>query len=103
MKKLLVTAALAMAASSVIASEVPILDNIQVEKSAYRDSIGLFGQQVVGIALSYVRDVRDVDGKKVVDVVILDKLCHVTVVDHSDGLKAEGFACDEGNYSENRD
>ena len=40
-------------------------------------------------ATSYVKDVRDVEGKKGVDVVVVDKLCHVTVIDHENGLQAE--------------
>jgi len=102
MKKLMITTILSMFASSAVATGY-VVDKEKLDEAFKHFDVGLFGQQVAGMALSYVKEVREVDGKKIVDVVIVDKLCHVTVVEQIDGLKAEGFACDEGSYFENRD
>lgn len=106
MKKLIVSALLIMSASSAVATEdketytIPVAELKTVEQ---KFNVAQFGQQVAVMALSYVKDIRDVDGKKVVDVVIVDKLCHVTVIEHDNGLQAEQVACDAGNYFDNRD
>lgn len=94
MKKLFISMLLTVSASSAVATE---------DKETYTIPVAQFGQQVAVMALSYVKDIRDVDGKKVVDVVIVDKLCHVTVIEHDNGLQAEQVACDAGNYFDNRD
>lgn len=55
-----------------------------------------FGVQVALQALSYAKSVTREDGKARVSVVVVDKLCHVTV-DESTG-KAERFECEAGRY-----
>ncbi|MEZ8419585.1 MULTISPECIES: hypothetical protein [unclassified Vibrio] len=113
MKKLLVSALLIlsaalliMSASNVVATEEKepyTIPAAELKKVEQKFNVAQFGQQVAVMALSYVKDIRDVDGKKVVDVVIVDKLCHVTIIEHDNGLQAEQVACDAGNYFDNRD
>lgn len=97
---------LVMSASSAVAAEgkdIYIIPDTEIKKVEQKFNVAQFGQQVAVMALSYVKDVRDVDGKKVVDVVIVDKLCHVTVIEHDNGLQAEQVVCDAGSYFDNRD
>lgn len=106
MKKLIVSALLIMSASSAVATEdkeTYTIDVAELKTVEQKFNVAQFGQQVAVMALSYVKDIRDVDGKKVVDVVIVDKLCHVTVIEHDNGLQAEQVACDAENYFDNRD
>lgn len=95
-----------MSASITVAAEgkdTYTIPDAELKTVEQKFNVAQFGQQVAVMALSYVKDIRDVDGKKVVDVVIVDKLCHVTVIEHDNGLQAEQVACDAGNYFDNRD
>ncbi|MEZ9423482.1 hypothetical protein AB4186_08535 [Vibrio lentus] len=106
MKKLIISMLLVMSASSAVAAEgkdTYTIPDTGLKAVEQKFNVAQFGQQVAVMALSYVKDIRDVDGKKVVDVVIVDKLCHVTVIEHDNGLQAEQVACDAGNYFDNRD
>ncbi|CAM2944326.1 hypothetical protein VIOR103205_09100 [Vibrio ordalii] len=106
MKKLFISMLLVMSASSAVADEgkdTYIIPDAEIKTVEQKFNVAQFGQQVAVMALSYVKDIRDVDGKKVVEVVIVDKLCHVTVIEHDNGLQAEQVACDAGNYFDNRD
>ena len=103
MKKLIASALLIMSASNVVATEEKEpYPAAELKKVVQKFDVAQFGQQVAVMALSYVKDIREVDGQKVVDVVVVDKLCHVTVIEHDNGLPAEQVACDAGNYFDNR-
>ncbi|EGR3255649.1 TPA: hypothetical protein ACMDS2_003476 [Vibrio parahaemolyticus] len=106
MKKLVISMLLAMSTSSAVATEGDTSYTIsptELKVAEKKSNVADFGQQVAVMVLSYVKDVREVDGKSVVDVVVVNKLCHVTVIEHDSGLKAEKVACDAGDYYENRD
>ncbi|AIW22380.1 MULTISPECIES: hypothetical protein [Vibrio] len=106
MNKLFISILLTVSASSAVATEgkdnytIPVAELKMAEQ---KFNVAQFGQQVAVMALSYVKDIRDADGKKVVDVVIVDKLCHVTVIEHDNGLQAEQVVCDSGNYFDDRE
>lgn len=61
-------------------------------------AVAEFGEFVVSKSFTYAKAVRDVSGHKIVDVVILDKLCHVTVDESSGKMRASKIECDEGRY-----
>lgn len=55
-----------------------------------------FGVLVASNYLSVAQAVRRTNGMTVVDVLVVDKLCHITVDESSDDLKAKAIKCDEG-------
>lgn len=57
-----------------------------------------FGRKVASEALSYTKAIAVEGGKTVVSVVIVDKLCHVTVGNIGERYVAEEIMCDEGRY-----
>ena len=62
------------------------------------EAVAEFGELVVSKAFTYAKTVHDANGHKIVDVVIVDKLCHVTVVERLGKMKATKIECDEGRY-----
>lgn len=92
MKKLLMSVALLAIACSSNATT-----NNNPLASENKD-VANFGIQVAAMGLSYAKAVRHENGKTIVDVVVLDKLCHVTVQESGDQFKAEKLACDDGKY-----
>jgi len=104
MKKLILSLGLSLLASSAVASEdKDTFTNPVTELKAGEQKFAAakFGQQVAAMAFSYVKDVREIDDKRIIDVVIVDKLCHVTVIEHNNRFQAEKIACDEGKYFKN--
>lgn len=57
-----------------------------------------FGRKVASEALSYTKALAVEGGKTVVSVVVVDKLCHVTVSIRGERYIAEEVRCDEGRY-----
>ncbi|EPI0765638.1 hypothetical protein [Vibrio parahaemolyticus] len=110
MKKRLILATLSFTSLTAFASGLPVLDgenmdelNESLSTMASTLSVGELGRRVVADTFSYVKEVRQVEGKQIVDVVIVDKLCHVEFTETPVGLKADKITCDEGRYFENRD
>jgi hypothetical protein len=60
-----------------------------------------FGRMVASKALSYTKSTFVQDGKTVVSVVVVDKLCHVTLSNKGEQFVAEEIKCDEGRYPTN--
>lgn len=67
------------------------------------EAVAEFGELVVSKAFTYAKTVHNANGHKIVDVVIVDKLCHVTVVDSLGEMKATKIECDEGRYFPSND
>lgn len=57
-----------------------------------------FGLLVASQSLSYPKSVVRKNGEAIVSVVVINKLCHVTVDESDSKLKATKIACEEGNY-----
>ncbi len=57
-----------------------------------------FGVLIAATSLSYVKSVKRKGGSTIVDVVVLDKLCHVTVDESSEKLQAKAIECDAGRH-----
>lgn len=55
-----------------------------------------FGRKVASKALSYTKAIAVEGGKTIVSVVVVDKLCHVTVGNSDERHVAEEIKCDEG-------
>lgn len=75
-------------------SENPLLEE--------NKDIAKLGVEIASKTLSYAKSVRQEDEYTVVDVVVANKLCHVTFKNGGDMLLADKIACDGGDYFENR-
>lgn len=60
-----------------------------------------FGMLAASTSLSYAKSVRRVYGATIIDVVVVDKLCHVTVDESTGKLLAKSIECDSGRYFNN--
>ena len=98
MKKiLLITMALVFSASS---SSNTIEKAIQQNPLSDENKlVAKLGLEIASKTMSYAKSVRRVNGKTIVDVVVANKLCHVTFNQEGKSLVADKIACDGGNYS----
>lgn len=84
-----------IADQSKVAENDSLKTNSLTKKNA---EIAEFGSSVVSKTFTHAKAVRRINGIAVVDVLILDKLCHVTVDESSENLKASKIECDASGF-----